>query len=168
MARTNARVSQAPVSTSEALAAALAAMKAATEALAAVAAAHAPEPAPEPKGAAPAQSLDWAAYRPDTTGMTRDQAKAARSAAYARMQAGMAKGAPKAPKAKPAAPKAPKAEPAKAPRPMHEPDGPATASQLWFLHLLLNTDTRTPEYARMTKAEASELIAALRAEKAAK
>lgn len=176
MART-APVSALDPQTREALRAALAALEAASQALAAVAAAHTPAPAPKaspaPEAAGDTATM-WGAYRPDTAGMSRAEAKAARQAAFARMQADLARGAPKAPKAAKAAkaakagPKGPKAEPkaaepARPYRPMHDPAGPATASQLWFLHLLLQVDTRTPEYARLTKAQAAARITALKA-----
>lgn len=169
MART-APVSALDPQTRETLRAALAALEAASQALAAVAAAHtaAPKGTPAPEAARNTATM-WGAYRPDTSGMSRAEAKAARQAAYARMQADLAKGAPaKAPKAGPkgpkAEPKAPKAaEPARPYRPMQDPDGPATASQLWFLHLLLQVDTRTPEYARLTKAQAAARITELKA-----
>ena len=56
----------------------------------------------------------------------------------------------------------------KAARPLNEPNGPATASQLWFLHLLLGVDTRTPKYAKLTKAQAAAQITAVKAGKTAK
>lgn len=41
---------------------------------------------------------------------------------------------------------------------LHNPDGPATSRQLWYLHCLLKTDTRDW---KLTKAEASTLIDSL-------
>jgi|GEM_PF-6746847 len=48
---------------------------------------------------------------------------------------------------------------------MQDADGPATASQLWYLHLLLNTDTRTPKYQRLSKTQAAKMITELKAKK---
>jgi len=51
---------------------------------------------------------------------------------------------------------------------MADADGPATPSQLWYLHLLLGIDTRTPKYAKLTKAQAAAQITALKAGQTAK
>ena len=90
-------------------------------------------------------SSDWNAVRPDTTGMTRTERKAANRAAAAQ---------------------------ARAARPLTDPDAPMSTSQATYLRFLTGLDTRSPKFAKaygksLTKAQAAKLIDGLRTKRGA-